>query len=474
MNLTHFCKTISGRYRIFDVMKGWKTSLREDFEPFRSYFRPLDRFARMYPGEHENELYRIVIHRNGSIVGVDDEDVDNRIELTQSDIILYEFNLDLFRDSLCEALGLQPSRAPIPEIPRVVSIGSWEPEKSARFPVSLLLPGTLNLRDKVFERIAEKTEFAEIFLAPPRSRWDDTLCGIAKKHNILLVPLDEVICLGNRTICPTPFWSEYLAAFCQMVDVALPSKHRKKVRSYVFARRDDAWFLQYEETTSKLELELLGPPFIQHLLKYPDRPIHVRELWGEVMGRGTKRKKVDPEFAETHSLFFDGDAMLDPEAKENYRNRLQELSRRRVTAEEDNDLGELDRINTEFEMIQSKWTPTSINCKINLPGVVVRTSKRRRPKIGFGSTSRMGRNLPEIRTILYRELFLAMLSPPDSGVARSGMPPTPWESARKKKTSPNVGCGRCRTRDRPKDLRNSMPTVRRIFDHFLPRLYCVW
>jgi hypothetical protein len=215
------------------------------------------------------------------------------------------------------------------------------------------LPGAFSFRQIILERIVQKTTFGEILLVPPRSRWDDTICGVAQRNNIILVPLDEAILLEDGVVRPTPHWAEDLTAFCQMVNVVLPSQYLKTVRGYVFARRNGTWFLQYGEKTSSLGLELLGPLFIQYLLTYPDRPIHVRELWGEVMGRGKKRKKVESEFTETHSSFFDGDAMLDPEAKEEYRNRLQELSQCRIVAEEENDFGELDRINTELEMIES-------------------------------------------------------------------------------------------------------------------------
>ena len=353
ISLSHFCKKICNRSWFQDVKKGWQRVIPEEFDLFRSYFRQTDQLARIYPGAHENEQFRVVIHRDGSIVGIDDEEDDNRIELSREDIVLHEFDLELFRSTLCETLGFQPSRAEIPEHAKLVSCGTWEPEKSAHFPVYLVLPGAISFRQIILERIVEKTEFGEILLVPPRSRWDDTICGIAQRNNLILVPLDEAICLENGVVRPTSHWPEYLLAFCRMVDVALPSRYRKKVRDYVFASRDGAWFLQFEETISRLEPELLGPPLIQYLLKYPDRPIHVRELWGEVMGRGRKRKKVEPEFAETCSSFFDGDAMLDPEAKESYRHRLQELSRCRIIAEEENDLGELDRINTELEMIQS-------------------------------------------------------------------------------------------------------------------------
>ena len=353
MKLTNFCEVICNRHRNSNVIKGWQNSLQEEFAPLRSYFRPLDQLAHFYPGKDQYESYRIVIHRDGSIVGVDDEDWDNRIQLTQSDIVLYEFNRDLFRDSLCAAFGLQPSKIPIPEMARIIHLGYWEPEKSARFPVDLLLPGAFNLRDKVFEQIVNKTEFAQILLVPSRNHWDGTLGDLAKKHNILLVPLDEVIWLEDGKICPTPLWPEYLTAFCQMVDISLPSRYRKVVRDYVFAQRDEEWFLQYGETKSALDLGSHGALFIQYLLKHPSQRIPIRELWGEIMGTGKKCKKAASEFEEMQSVFFDGDAVLDQEAAKNYRNRLLELSEYRIKAEDDNDFGALDRINTEFETIES-------------------------------------------------------------------------------------------------------------------------
>ncbi len=300
-----------------------------------------------YPG------YRVVIHRDGSIVGVDDDDWDNRIPLTQSDIVVYEFDLDLFRRSLCDILGFQSSGTPLPEMSPTVHVGTWEPEPSARFPVYLLQVNSYNLRDKVFTRIVEKKSFGEIHLVPSRDKWDDTIYELAKESKVLLVPLDEAIWLKDGKISPTPLWPEYLTAFCQMVDISLPSRYRKVVRDYVFARRDEEWFLQYGETKSALDLESHGALFIQYLLKHPGQRIHIRELWGEIMGTGKKRKKATPEFEGMQSVFFDGDAVLDPEATKNYRNRLLELSECRIKAEEDNDFSELDRINTELEMIES-------------------------------------------------------------------------------------------------------------------------
>jgi len=405
MTLIHLCKMICNRHLRYDVMKEWQTTLQEEFEPLRPYFRPMDRLAQMYPGKNEYQRYRIVIHRDGSIVGIDDEDDMDRISLTRSDIVLYEFDLDLFRRSLCDVLGIHYSGIPLTEFVRAVPVGTWEAEKSARFPVHLLLPGAFNLRDKVFERIVEKTDFGEILLMPPRRQWDDIIVRTAQRNNILLVPLDEVIHLENGKIQATPEWGEYLTAFCKMVDVALPSRYRKVVHDYIFARRDGTWFCQFGETTSTLDPDLLGPSFIQYLLKYPNRPIPVRELWGEVMGRGRRRKKAESDFVETASALFDGDAMLDREAKENYRNRLRELARCRAVAEANNDCGELDRINTELEMIQSvlKSAHGLGGRTVKIGSDVLKLRDRIRHAIGV-VIKRLGKNNPNVADYLKKSI----------------------------------------------------------------------
>jgi len=79
-----------------------------------------------------------------------------------------------------------------------------------------------------------------------------------------------------------------------------------------------------------------------------------------------------------------------------------------------------------------------------------RTSKRRKPKNGSASISKMARNRPGTRTIRRREQFSVIHTSPGSNVPRSGTPPTPWESTRKKMPRPNAGYGRCRDRARPR------------------------
>lgn len=358
MILSHFCRTISCHHLLFDVTKGWRRSLQHEFEPLRSYFKPMDRLARIYPGENEYEKYRIVIHRDGTIVGIDDEDDDNRIELTRQDIVFYEFDRMMFRQSLCTALGLHLCATPVQGMMRTIPVGTWEPEKSACFTANLLLPGMFNLRDKVLERIVEKSDSGEVLLLPPRNHWDASILSAAKKNNLLLVPLDEVICLEDGQIIPTPEWDEYLTAFCKMVDRDLPSRFQKKTPEFMLAKRG-AWVFRFKNMETLAEADWPGPAFVQYLLQNPGTEFHVEKLWQAVMGTPTGIPSIHIEhtFAGEgadvpNSLLGGSDDILDATAKKSYETRLKELAVERKQAEVDKDLATLERIENEFELIR--------------------------------------------------------------------------------------------------------------------------
>ncbi|HBT78380.1 MAG TPA: hypothetical protein DEB39_15975 [Planctomycetaceae bacterium] len=359
MTLTRLCKTICNRHLLYDVTQGWRTALQEEFEPLRSYFRPMDRLARLYPGRNEYESYRIVIHRDGTIVGIDDEDDGNRLHLTRSDIVLYEFDHVLFRHALCDALGFHPCVAPQPERTRTIPVGTWEPEKAARFPVHLLLPGMFNLRDKVLERIVEKTDFAEILLMPPRNQWNDSILHAAQKNNILLVPLDEAICLGDGKIVSTSEWNEYLTALCKMVEMDLPSTLRKRPEGNLFAKRGE-WIFRFSGREMLLNGELQGPAFMRRLMMTPHREVHVEQLWKEVFGNGKGKIARTEEGAEGdwNAFLSPGEEVLDAAGKTDYRNRLLQLKRDRAEAESENDIAWLERIDAETEAISAQLLKT--------------------------------------------------------------------------------------------------------------------
>ncbi|MCL2622893.1 MAG: hypothetical protein FWD31_04415 [Planctomycetaceae bacterium] len=354
MRLKNFCIPIQWGYPLY-VMRAWENFFKDEFDSLADFLLPTDDLSPRHPGTEASywQELKVQIEPDGRIIGAPNRS-RIRIELTKADILLHKFDMYRLRKEMCDSFGLMPQTGEIDQWERTVPWGFWEAEKGAKFPVTLFQGWSgRQFRDRLMEAALNREAAGEIILTANRYEWREDVPDIARKHKLLLVPLDEIIQMEDGKLLPTQEWNEYLTAFCKMVEMDLPSKYRKKAQGYVFARRDDEWFLQYGETTSKLELDLLGAPFIQYLLKYPDQRIHVRELWGELMGTGRRRKKIESDFAETLSGLFEGDAMVDREAEENYRNRLLELSQKRIKAEGENKTYELDQINTEFEMIKS-------------------------------------------------------------------------------------------------------------------------
>ena len=167
-----------------------------------------------------------------------------RVELTKADILLRKFDLHRFRREMCQGFGLIPQSGEIDQLERTIPWGTLEPEKGMGFPVTLFLGwcGRL-LRDRLLEATLRETKGAMIMTANRRD-WDVDVLNIARKHKLLLVPLDEIVQIEDGKLQPTPEWEEYLAAFYKMVEMDLPSRLREKPPGNLFAKRGE-WVLRF-------------------------------------------------------------------------------------------------------------------------------------------------------------------------------------------------------------------------------------
>ncbi len=359
MQLKHFCRPLQWEI-LLHVMLQWRRCFRDEYDFMSRFLFPTDELATDYPGKDVpwDQGYRVVIHKNGTIVGIDDEDCYNRLTLTKADIIKYRFDLKMFRRETGGCLGLKPDIGEIDPKNRVIPWGHWEPEKGAAFPVKLLLfHFREHFKEKMFELILNRQSAGEIILTPTREDWKDGIEELARKHKLLLVPLDEILQMEDGKLQPTPEWDEYLAAFCTMVERDLPSKFQRKMPEFMLAKRG-AWVFRFDTTESIVDGNLIGPPFVHFLLQHPNEEFHVEKLWQDVMGNPSAVPKthVEAAFADDetdlpNSLLGGADDVLDAEAKKAYETRLKELSEERQEAEASKDDAELDRINGEFEMI---------------------------------------------------------------------------------------------------------------------------
>lgn len=356
MRLKKFCIPLQSAI-LSHVIQHWKNRLEEEFDVLSRFLYPTDESAISYP-KNLWVYYRIVVYPDGKVLGVNDEDVTDRIHLTQADIIKHKFDLKMFRREMCETFGLKPSTDEIGKIIHGVPWGTWEPEKGIAFPVTMLFVGS-DFRGQVLERILNRKAAGEILITPTRLEWKNNLEEIARENKILLVPLNEIVQMEDGKLMLTPEWTEYLTAFCKMVEMDLPSMLREKPEGNLFAKRGE-WTLRFAGKNVVLNGELQGPAFVKRLMMTPHEEVHVEQLWKEVFGNG-QRKITQVEGGqgkEWNSFLSSGDEILDATGKADYRNRLLQLNSDRTEAESENDIAWLERINTETEAISARLLKT--------------------------------------------------------------------------------------------------------------------
>ncbi len=281
-NLKHFCTPLQWG-TLLHVTLQWQRCFRDEYDLMSQFLYPTDDLATSYPGRDVpwDEGYRVVIHQDGTIVGIDDEDFDNRLTLMRSDIIRYRFDLKQFRRETSPILGLKPDETEIDRNNCTILWGVWEPEKGAAFPVRLLLLHFQdNLKEQLYEMIVNRHAPGEMILTPTRDDWKDGIEELARKNKLLLVPLDEIFQEENGKILPTPEWNEYLTAFCKMIEMDLPSSLQQKTpeaAQYEFRRKGQMWVLRFDGKEMFLK-DGVGPQHISVLLSQPGRSIYAVDL----------------------------------------------------------------------------------------------------------------------------------------------------------------------------------------------------
>lgn len=352
MRLKKYCIPLQDRV-LSHVHLYWQKQLQEEFDFLMRFLCPTDELAVTYPMTPWS-FYRVVIHPNGKIVGIDDDDYDNRLELTKQDIIVRKFDLKMLRREMCGNFGLNPSSEEIGKLIHGVPWGTWEPERGLAFPVTLLFAGC-DFRSQVFERILKRKAAGEILITPTRLAWGDGIEEIAREHKVLFVPLDEIVQVEDGRLQPTPEWNEYLTAFCKMVEMDLPSSLLQKPKKNLFAKRGE-WLIRFEGKEITLNGKLQGPAFIRQLMLTPNQELHVEQLWKDVLGTGKGIIAHAEEGAggEWDSFLSSGEETLDTAGKADYQKRLLQLNRDRAEAELENDSAWLERIDAETEAISTR------------------------------------------------------------------------------------------------------------------------
>lgn len=213
------------------VMAKWRTVAGDLLPAIRPLLRPIDRPATAYPNPRLNGLpMKVVQHADDTIVAIDEQDWKHRLDLTSKDIVLHQLDLRKLRTALCELLScVNIAKTPVDQATPCLQIGNWEPQKAASFPVYLLLCRHRGLlHQEVLDLMARCKRPGAILLTPTRINWDGDLDDLTRNRKMLLVAISEVVEPADGGFQESPAWEEYLQAFCQMVNMTLPSNYRNK------------------------------------------------------------------------------------------------------------------------------------------------------------------------------------------------------------------------------------------------------
>jgi len=276
MRLKNYCGQIQSA-QLSHLMVLWKNELQEEYNFLLRFLYPTDELAVRYPKDPWCD-YRVVYYPDGRIAGIDDEDVFDRVKLTRADVLCHKFDLKEFRHEMCDGFGLIPSPVEIGNPYHGIPWGTWEPEKGAAFPVTLL-GGSLDFRGRVSERILRRKAPGEILIIPTRLCWTSDLDELARENKVLLVPLNEIVQMEDDKLQPTPEWDEYLTAFCKMIEMDLPSSLQgtSHIPPYEFRKKGEVWIVRFEGEETYLK-DSVGLQCIGQLLTKPRDPVFVMEL----------------------------------------------------------------------------------------------------------------------------------------------------------------------------------------------------
>ena len=122
----------------------------------------------------------------------------------------------------------------------------------------------------------------------------------------------------------------------------------------IFRRDGDFWTVGYEGSVMRLK-DARGVFYLAHLLRYPGREMHAMDLVAAARGgapaaRATRIADAS-ELERRAAGQGDAGAVLDAQAKAAYRQHLRELKEELEEAQEFNDLGRVERLQEEIELI---------------------------------------------------------------------------------------------------------------------------
>jgi hypothetical protein len=206
---------------------------------------------------------------------VNTEDASDTISLTQEDVIVYDFNIGLFREIVCDILGFRPSRAEIGQYGHAFPVGNWEPVGGQSYPVHWITARDPRVCGKQVREMLFDNPSPMIFLTPSRRKWDMDTLGIIAKHKSTIAPLDELVTVdGGGRWCATPLWNETLTHFYRVQN---PLATTLELPPYSFCKRGQMWVVRFNGMETFLK-DGVGPQHISALLSQPGKSVYAVDL----------------------------------------------------------------------------------------------------------------------------------------------------------------------------------------------------
>ncbi|HBT77850.1 MAG TPA: hypothetical protein DEB39_13210, partial [Planctomycetaceae bacterium] len=242
----------------------WRKDLGNEYDTLRPLLRPTDERPRTYPHPNPYEAYDIVWHSDDDIVGVNPEDGRDRIQLTKQDVVVYEFDLHKFRGFLAKMMGFRESQAGIERGDRCISLGTWEPEARAGYPVHLLLPRDGNHLNSMIHKIFVANTAPMIVLTPTGKTWECKTVELFHQRKSVLAPLVELIEVTSDGWSATDAWQHTLHNFHDMIN----PPNLVAVAPYEFRKKSDYWVVRFDGKEGFVK-DSVGAKYLSSLFSKP-------------------------------------------------------------------------------------------------------------------------------------------------------------------------------------------------------------
>jgi hypothetical protein len=186
-----------------------------------------------------------------------------------------------------------------------------------------------------------------------------------------------------------------------------------RVPNYQFSS-SEGWEFRFAGRRMIPNENLLGFFYIQHLLKYPHEIMYSGELEKAASEQRLSRSAIScKEIDDDEVVFCEGvsnhDDVLDREAREQYRKRLEDLAAQRRKAREQHDLASEKKIDDEYQVIENELSNAkTIHGKTrNIDSSSRNLSKRVTKNINT-AIERIEAGLPDFAQYLRNSLYLGL------------------------------------------------------------------